>query len=80
MGRHSEDMMRLVSAVTLLQKDRAKSLATDIANEPRLTQPIAGGEGDLMRRCRNSFSACKTQLRSRASSVADATPNLTTRG
>ena len=72
MERHGEDMIRLVIAVTLLQKDSAKSLATDIANEPKLTQPIAGGEGDLNAALPQQFFRLQDELRSRASSVADA--------
>jgi mono/diheme cytochrome c family protein len=73
MERHGEDMMRLVLSVTLLQKERAKALATDIANEPKLTQPIAGGESDLNAALPQQFFTLQDELRSRATSVADAT-------
>src|SRR5262245_42579066 len=40
MQRHGTEMVDLVMAVTLLQRERAKALADDIAGEPRLTRPI----------------------------------------
>lgn len=73
MQRHGNDMMELVMAVTLLQRDRAKALANDIANEPRLTRPIAGGEGDLNAALPNELFVLQDELRSRAKAVADAT-------
>src|SRR3954464_12934164 len=47
MQRHGDDMLHLVMAATLLQRERAKALANEIAIEPRLTRPIAGGDADL---------------------------------
>lgn len=72
MERHGDDMLQLVMAVTLLQKERAKQLANDIANEPRLTRPVAGGEGDLNAALPNQVFVLQDELRSRAKDVAAA--------
>lgn len=73
MARHGEDMLGLVTAVTLLQRERAKALATDIANEPRLVKPIAGGESDLNAALPMQLFTLQDELRMRAKAVAEAT-------
>jgi hypothetical protein len=72
MQRHGDDMMHLVMAVTLLQRERAKALANDIANEPRLTRPIAGGDADLNATLPNQLFVLQDELRVRAKALADA--------
>lgn len=72
MARHGDDMLQLVTAVTLLQRDRAKALANDIANEPRLVKPIAGGENDLNAALPLQLFTLQDELRMRAKAVADA--------
>jgi hypothetical protein len=72
MQQHGDQMMRLVMAVTLLQRERAYALATDIANEPRLTKPIAGGENDLNVALPDQLFVLQDELRSRAKAVAEA--------
>ena len=72
MARHGNDMLQLLVAVTLLQRDRAKVLANDIANEPRLVRPIAGGENDLNAALPNELFVLQDELRMRAKAVADA--------
>jgi hypothetical protein len=72
MERHGDEMQSLVIAVTLLQRERAKALATDIASEPRLTKPIAGGENDLNAALPNQLFVLQDELRMRAKAVADA--------
>jgi hypothetical protein len=72
MHRHGEDMMHLLMAVTLLQRERARGLATDIANEPRLTRPIAGGEDDVNAALPEQLFVLQDELRMRAKQVAEA--------
>jgi len=72
MQRHGDDMLHLVMAVTLLQRERARALAADIANEPRLTRPIAGGESDLNTALPNQLFVLQDELRMRAKAVVDA--------
>ena len=47
MERHGRDLSRLVLAVTVLQRDVVKSIAGDIATEPRISRPLAEGRDDL---------------------------------
>lgn len=72
MQRHGDDMLQLVMAVTLLQKERARRIATDIANEPRLVKPIAGGEDDLNAALPLQLFTLQDELRLRAKAVAAA--------
>jgi hypothetical protein len=72
MRRHGSDMTQLLMGVTLLQRDKAKILATDIGNEPRLARPIAGGEDDLNTALPERFFVLQDESRSRAKQVAEA--------
>lgn len=72
MARHGDDMVRLMLAVTLLQRDQVRSLATDIANEPRLTRPIAGGADDLNAALPMQLFNLQDELRQRAKDLAAA--------
>lgn len=72
MERHSDEMVQLVMAVTLLQRERVIVLANDIAAEPRLTRPIAGGDNDLNMALPNQLFVLQDELRSRAKTLADA--------
>jgi hypothetical protein len=72
MQRHGDDMLQLVMAVTLLQKERARTIATDIAAEPRLVKPIAGGEDDLNAALPLQLFTLQDELRLRAKAVAAA--------
>lgn len=73
MQRHGDEMVELVMAVTLLQRERAKALADDLAAEPRLTRPIAGGAGDLNTALPEQLFVWQDELRVRAKALADAT-------
>ncbi|MBK7859890.1 MAG: hypothetical protein IPJ65_14950 [Archangiaceae bacterium] len=66
MQRHGDEMVELVMAVTLLQRERAKALADDLAAEPRLTRPIAGGAGDLNTALPEQLFVWQDELRVRA--------------
>jgi len=72
MRRHGDDMLKLVMAVTLLQHERARLFATEIAAEPRLTRPIAGGEDDLNAALPLQLFTLQDQLRLEAKAVAEA--------
>src|SRR2546425_166850 len=66
MERHGDDMMQVVIAVTLLQRERARAIAEDVASEPRLTRPIAGGADDLNAALPNQIFVLQDELRMRA--------------
>lgn len=72
MQRHGADMTALSTSVILLHRDRARLLATDIANEPRLARPIAGGEDDLNTALPERFFVLQDEARVRAKAVAEA--------
>lgn len=72
MGRHGKDMLELVQSVVLLDRDNAGRLATQVAEEPRLTRPIAGGEDDLNASLPERFFVLQDELRVKAKSVAEA--------
>ena len=73
MERQGEDMMQLVMAVTLLQRERARAIAEDVAAEPRLTRPIAGGESDLNSALPNQLFLFQDELRIRARELSQLT-------
>lgn len=73
MQRHGEEMVRLVLAVTLLKRETAQALATDIANEPRLSRPLPGDEDDLNAALPERFFVLQDELRSRAKALATST-------
>ncbi|MFT3710326.1 MAG: hypothetical protein QM817_22110 [Archangium sp.] len=72
MERHGKDMLLLTQAVLLLDRDNAKRLATQVAEEPRLTRPIAGGEDDLNTSLPERFFVLQDELRVKAKAVAEA--------
>jgi hypothetical protein len=72
MQRHGRDQSRLVTAVTLLQRDVVKSIATDIAEEPRLVRPLAEGRDDLNAALPERFFVLQDALRLRAKDLAAA--------
>ncbi len=72
MERHGDDMVRLVLAVTLLQRDKVRLFATDIANEPRLTRPMPGEEDALNAGLPEKLFVLQDELRSRAKTLAEA--------
>jgi hypothetical protein len=76
MERHGKDMLNLVQAVLLLDRDGAKQLATDVAEEPRLTRPIAGGEEDLNASLPERFFVLQDELRVKAKTVAEAASKM----
>ncbi len=75
MERHGNDMVRLVIAVTLLQREKVKLFASDIANEPRLTRPMAGEEDALNAALPEKLFVLQDELRSRAKTLAEAARN-----
>ena len=72
MQRHGDDMLQLVMAVTLLQHERARRIATEISTEPRLVKPIAGGEDDVNAGLPLQLFTLQDELRLKAKSVAAA--------
>lgn len=72
MERHGKDMQLLVQAVLMLDRDAAKRIATEVAAEPRLTRPIAGGENDLNTSLPERFFVLQDELRVKAKAIAEA--------
>lgn len=72
MKRHGRDMLALVQSVLFLDHPTTQRLAEEIANEPRLTRPIAGGEDDLNAALPERFFVVQDELRSRAKALSDA--------
>ena len=72
MLRHGDDMTQLVLGVTLLQRDRVKAIATDIANEPRLVRPMPGDEDSLNAALPNQLFVLQEELRLRAKALSAA--------
>ena len=66
MARHGRDMMALVQSVLFLDRETTQRLAGELAAEPRLTRPIAGGEDDLNASLPERFFVLQDELRSRA--------------
>ena len=62
----------LMMAVTLLQYDVAKDAATRIEQEPRLTRPVAGGEGDVNAALPERFFVLQDELRTRTKQLREA--------
>ena len=72
MQRHGHDQSRLVLAVTPLQRDLVKVIATDIAEEPRLVRPIAEARDELNSALPERFFVLQDALRLRAKDLAAA--------
>lgn len=72
MQRHGRDQSRLVLAVTLLQRDVVKSIANDIAAEPRIVRPIAEGQDDLNAQLPERFFVLQDALQLRAKDLVTA--------
>ena len=75
MERHGRDQSRLVLAVTLLQRDVVKSIAGDIAAEPRIVRPLAEGRDDLNAALPERFFVLEDALRLRAKELVAAVAN-----
>ena len=63
MVRHGRDMLALVEAVLLLDRETAQRLAGEIAAEPRLTRPIAGGADDVNAALPERFFVLQDELK-----------------
>jgi hypothetical protein len=72
MSRHGDDMQQLLMAVTLLERERVKAIATDIANEPRLVRPMPGDEDALNAALPAQLFVLQDELRLRAKALATA--------
>ena len=72
MVRHGRDMLALVEAVLLLDRETTQRLAAEIAAEPRLTRPIAGGADDVNAALPERFFVLQDELKSRAVDLAEA--------
>lgn len=66
MHRHGGDMLALVQSVLFLDHATTQRLAGEIAAEPRLTRPIAGGADDVNAALPERFFVLQDELRSRA--------------
>ena len=75
MERHGRDQSRLVLAVTLLQRDVVKSIATDVANEPRLVRPLSEGRDELNAALPERFFVLQDAVKLRAKDLAAAAGN-----
>lgn len=73
MQRHGAEMLALLQAVVLLDHETTRRLAAELAAEPRLTRPIAGGADDLNASLPERFFVLQDELRSRALDLAGAT-------
>jgi cytochrome c556 len=72
MARHGGDTLALVRAVLFLDHETTQRLAAEIAAEPRLTRPIAGGADDINAALPERFFVLQDELRSRALDLAQA--------
>lgn len=72
MQRHGADTLALLQSVLLLDHPTTQRLATELAAEPRLTRPIAGGEDDLNAALPERFFVLQDELRARALELAEA--------
>jgi cytochrome c556 len=72
MVRHGRDMLALVESVLLLDRETTQRLAAEIAAEPRLTRPIAGGADDVNAALPERFFVLQDELKSRATDLAEA--------
>jgi hypothetical protein len=72
MMRHGDQMSQLVIAVTLLQRERVRSIANDIAAEPRLVRPMPGEEDALNAALPNQLFVYQDELRLRTQALAAA--------
>lgn len=72
MERHGKDLLALTHAVLLLDREKAKRLATQVAEEPRFSRPIAGGADDLNAALPERFFVLQDELRLKAKAVAEA--------
>ncbi len=66
MERHGKDQARLVLAVTLLQRERVKNIAGELASEPRIVRPMAGARDELNSSLPERFFVYQDALRVRA--------------
>ncbi len=66
MKRHGRDMLSLVQSVLFLDRESTQRLASEVAKEPRLTRPIAGGADDVNAALPERFFVLQDELRSRA--------------
>lgn len=72
MQRHGRDQARLVTAVTLIQRDVVASIADDIAAEPRLVRPRSEGADELNSALPERFFVLQDALRLRAKDLSGA--------
>lgn len=66
MLRHGGDTLALVQSVLFLDHQTTQRLAAEIAAEPRLTRPIAGGADDINAALPERFFVLQDELKSRA--------------
>lgn len=72
MLRHGRDTLNLVQSVLFLDRETTQRLAAEIAAEPRLTRPIAGGADDVNAALPERFFVLQDELKSRALDLAEA--------
>lgn len=72
MARHGKDMLSMVQSVLFLDHETTQRLAAEVAAEPRLTRPIAGGEDDLNAALPERFFVLQDELRTRAQALGEA--------
>ena len=69
---HGDDLIQLVLAVTLLQRDVVRTAAEHLAREPRLLRPTAGTADDLGALLPARFFLFQDELRVRAKELSQA--------
>lgn len=72
MKRHGVDMLAMLKSVLFLDHETTQRIAAELAAEPRLTRPIAGGSDDLNTALPERFFVLQDELRSRALDLAAA--------
>lgn len=72
MERHGRDVHQLTTAVLLLRRDTAHTLAQAIVAEPRIVRPLPDARDELNSALPERFFVLQDELRDRAKSLAEA--------
>lgn len=72
MEGHGRDQARLVTAVTLLEREKVKAIADDLAAEPKLVRPRVGARDELNSALPERFFVLQDALQQRARALAEA--------
>ncbi|MBE2248727.1 MAG: cytochrome c [Myxococcus sp.] len=75
MERHGRDMLHLMSGVVLLRRDVVRTLAQELAKEPRITRPLPDSRDELNAALPERFFVLQDELRERAKGLDEAAKN-----